>query len=222
MKILLKKDVILMPKLVTQPELPMSFYDENIGEGELVEPEASTWYPVYKFALDFLPSPDENPTILDVGCGTGMFAKLLYKKGYTNYSGLDFSRNRVKIARETVPDFSFNKRNMFDKQMQEVYPCFDHIVALEVLEHIENDLEFLRMIPDGKIIIFSLPNYLSISHVRAFHKEEFIRDRYGEVLEFLDSKIFKSKGIWNHRDAHGRSRKMRAKIFVFKCIKKRV
>lgn len=66
----------------------------------------------------------------------------------------------------------------------------------------------------------SLPNYLSRSYVRAFHREEVIRDRYGDILEFVDNKVFKSKGRWNHKDAFGRSRIMMAKIFVFKCIKK--
>ena len=222
MKILLKEDVFLMAKLATNPEKPVKFYNKNIGRGELVEPEESNWYPVYKFVLEFLPPPSETPTILDVGCGTGMFAKLLYKKGYTEYSGFDFSRRRVKIARDSVPEFSFVKRNMFDVGMQDIYPLFDNIVVLEVLEHIENDLEFLRSIPDDKTIIFSLPNYLSRSHVRAFINEESAIERYNNILDFLDVRIFIGKRKRLHKNAYGKSKNMYSKIFVYKCIKKKV
>ena len=209
-------------KLATNPEMPERFYNLHIGTGELVEPEESNWYPLYKLVLDLLPQAAENPSILDVGCGTGMFAKLLQKKGYTKYLGIDFSVNRIKRARTIVPDFTFRKRNMFDKKMQTTYSLFDNIIILEVLEHIEKDLEFLRSIPENKTIIFSVPNYLSNSHVRAFPKQETVRNRYGKILEFLDSRVFTSKDKWNHINAYGVSRKMHAKIFVFKCIKKRL
>jgi len=211
-----------MIKLATKPEKSVSFYNENIGYGELVEPEESNWYPVYKFVLDFLPPPDENPTILDVGCGTGMFAKLLHKKGYVKYSGFDFSKTRVKIARKTVPDFSFAKRNMFDERIQKLYSLFDNIVVLEVLEHIENDLEFLKLIPEDKTIIFSVPNILSNSHVRAFLNEKRVTNRYDKILDFLDIKIFTGKNKKVHRNAYGQSKRMYSKIFVCKCIKKKV
>jgi len=217
MKIYLKEVVFIMIKLVNQPELSVEFYDENIGETELVEPEDSNWYPVYKIVLGFLPLPHMNPSILDVGCGTGMFAKLLYKNGYTKYSGLDFSATRVKIARQVVPSFPFSKRNMFDQGMQDIYLLYNNIVILEVLEHIENDLEFLRSIPEGKSVIFSVPNYLSKSHVRAFPNEEMVKDRYGEVLTFLGSGCFTGR-FTTHRDSYGRSIKNHSQIFVFKCI----
>jgi len=219
MKIYLKRDVFIMVKLKSQSELPVEFYNKNIGSTELVEPEDSNWYPVYKIVLGFLDPPLMNPSILDVGCGTGMFARLLYKNGYINYSGLDFSRTRVKVARRAVPSFSFTKRNMFDQDMQDVYRLYDNIIILEVLEHIENDLDFLRSIPEGKTIIFSVPNYLSKSHVRAFPNEKVVRSRYGKILEFLDSKCFIGKRN-AHKNAYGNSVKMNSKIFVFKCIKK--
>jgi len=220
MKIYLQGDVFIMFKLKTQPELPVEFYNENIGDTELAEPENSNWYPIYKIVLGFLPPPHMNPSILDVGCGTGMFAKLLYKYGYTRYSGFDFSAVRVKIARKVVPNFSFFKKNMLDRGMQDIYPLYDNIVALEVLEHIENDIEFLRSIPAGKTIIFSVPNYLSRTHVRAFPNQETVRERYSEVLTFLESGCFTGKSSGYHKDAYGRSVTTYSQIFGFKCIRR--
>lgn len=39
--------------------------------------------------------------ILDVACGTGMFARLLHNQGYTNMVGSDATPNFVKVSKET-------------------------------------------------------------------------------------------------------------------------
>lgn len=203
-----------------QPEKPAKFYDDHIGAGELLEPEESNWGTVYKYTLEFLPPPKDNPYILDVGCGTGMFAKLLYKKGYKNYLGFDFSQKRVNIAQSVVPSFQFVKRNMFS-DLSELYVLYGSIICLEVLEHITEDLKFIKSLPKDKNIIFSVPNYISQTHVRAFYDKEAVIKRYEKYLNFLDLRTFIGKKKGTHINANGIStNNMEVKIFVFKCVRK--
>lgn len=206
--------------LVEQPEMTVDFYNENIGSSELVEPEESNWHGVYRLALNFLPPADQDPTIMDVGCGTGMFARLLFKQGYKNYLGFDFARNRVAIARVSVPKFQFFVGDVYDvKKLKPVYRDFDNFIILEVLEHLTEDLKILESIPRGKTIIFSVPNYLSPSHVRAFHTVNMIENRYKGLVEFLEIASFIGSKT-RHRNAYGVSKNYRSEIFVCKCIKR--
>lgn len=43
----------------------------------------------------------KDSAILDVACGTGMFGRLLYERGYTNMVGSDATPNFVKVSKET-------------------------------------------------------------------------------------------------------------------------
>ena len=149
-----------------------------------------------------------------------MFAKLLFKKGYTNYMGFDFAQKRVNIAKEFVPTFKFFRRNAYDtKYLKPIYKRYEYFIILEVLEHLENDLDVISMIPNGRKIIFSVPNYLSSSHVRAFHNQRMIKNRFKDLVEFLEIKTFTGNRT-RHRNAYGVSRTYFSKIFVCKCIKR--
>jgi predicted TPR repeat methyltransferase len=44
--------------------------------------------------------PDNEARILDAGCGTGLVGELLYRKGYRNIDGLDYSPEMLAKAKE--------------------------------------------------------------------------------------------------------------------------
>jgi len=44
--------------------------------------------------------PDNEACILDAGCGTGLVGELLYRKGYRNIDGLDYSPEMLAKAKE--------------------------------------------------------------------------------------------------------------------------
>ena len=43
--------------------------------------------------------------IIDLGCGVGQFAHMLYDLGYKYYTGYDFSEYAIKEARKKCPDY---------------------------------------------------------------------------------------------------------------------
>ena len=57
-------------------------------------------------------------------------------------------------------------------------------VLLEVLEHLDDDLDALERIPPGLPVVFSVPNFWSRAHVRRFLQPRDVFDRYGPLLDF--------------------------------------
>ena len=62
------------------------------------EATSKGYYKIYK---DFLPK-DKNAKILDLGCGTGHFLYFTKKLGYTNYHGIDISKESVQFCIEHI------------------------------------------------------------------------------------------------------------------------
>jgi len=61
---------------------------------------------------------------------------------------------------------------------------YDLTVCLEVLEHLEKDLEVLENM-SGKVIL-SVPNFDSESHLRFFKRDLDAIDRYGKMFEIKE------------------------------------
>lgn len=144
------------------------------------------YFPVWDKASEWV-SPGDS--VLDIGCGTGQFAKLLYDKyGYNiSYTGVDFSGVAIKMARE-LSAYPFLWMDAF-KCIKNTDKYRNKYIMIEFLEHIDEDIKFMSLIPAGKDIIFSVPNYESKAHVRTFKKQSDIVDRYGDLISI--SEVFK-------------------------------
>lgn len=165
------------------------YYDSHLSRVKLPL-EESPWRDVYEIAASLLPAPDNHPNIADLGCGTGRFAKLLFNRGYEKYWGIDFSEARIKEARQYVPQFDFSVGNLLSEKIHAKFAEFNVFVILEVLEHINSDCDLLSKIPEGKPVIFSVPNYDSAAHVRYFNDSDEIVHRYSMLLNFCQNNIY--------------------------------
>jgi ubiquinone/menaquinone biosynthesis C-methylase UbiE len=83
--------------------------------------------------LNYLP---KNAKILDVGSGPGQFSKYIKKKGF-NVSGVDYSNEMVAIAKEKVPDVTFEKMDMRDLSFEP--ESFDGLLVSYSLIHIPSN-----------------------------------------------------------------------------------
>lgn len=143
---------------------------------------------------------NETSKILDVGCGTGDLGSILSQK-VLSYKGLDFSQEAVKQSQSKNLDTIHHNIYDFD-YMSESY---DTILFIEVLEHIR-DIEVLRKIPNGKKIIFSVPDFPDPAHLRTYNKDK-ILDRYNNLISDMSiqefsinsGKIYLVEGIINHK-----------------------
>jgi trans-aconitate methyltransferase len=137
--------------------------------------------------------------ILDIGCGPGQFAEVIEKYiDHCSYIGIDFSKFAIESAQERCPNFKF-----FIKQLPlsdyENYGYFDVIICLEVLEHIENDLDVIDSLPSGKNLLMTVPNYNSFGHLRIFKNEEEVKKRYERFFKSISIEPIQLAGkniIW--------------------------
>lgn len=163
-------------------------------------------YKSWEKALEWI-KENPSPRIIEIGCGPGQFAQMLFDHGITDYKGIDFSQIAIDMARKNNKKLSH--AFMVDNALtSEIFSGgYNIVVVLEVLEHIESDLLLLNKIKKDSTIIFSVPNYNSESHVRWFDSQDSIIKRYGNIIkiEAIEdipfpptlNKIYLIKGIKN-------------------------
>ena len=125
---------------------------------------------LHEFAIEVrLNKCKSGSNILDLGCGSGAFTKRLQNHGYKTIS-VDLSLDTFKIQSESH-ELNFNTD--FSEQLKRCN--YDAIVALEVLEHLENPQHFLQQIKliagAQTVIIISFPNIYLYYSVYLFYKK---------------------------------------------------
>lgn len=96
----------------------------------------------------------QNPRILDVGCGTGANLKML--AAYGEAEGVDISSQAVEFCRRRGLD---SVKLGAIERLPYADDSFDLVTALDVIEHLEDDLAGLREIRrvlrrQGRVLLF--------------------------------------------------------------------
>ena len=102
---------------------------------------------------------DRRPRILDVGCGTG--ANLLMLSQYGEAEGVDISEDALAFCRERGLD---RVRLGAGEELPYEDGTFDLVTALDVVEHMDDDLAGLREMrrvlrPGGRVLLF-VPTFM--------------------------------------------------------------
>jgi SAM-dependent methyltransferase len=96
---------------------------------------------------------------LDIGCGTGTFARLLARRSQ-RVLGLDLSPEMVRIARERSKDFPNIEYRIADVLEQFPAQCFDCIASIATLHHLPLDRVLAKMKtalnPGGVLLVLDL------------------------------------------------------------------
>lgn len=164
-------------------ERPSVFYDSLYAatEGYHRHYSESIYYSSWTVIADRL-RHRSTTSILDIGCGPGQFAAMLQDLGYTNYLGIDFSPEAIRMAKQNCPEFEFKIEDAFSTNCFEDHE-YDALISLEFLEHIEDDLQIISRIPPECYFIGSVPNFPSKSHVRHFSRVDEVCDRYSSYFD---------------------------------------
>ena len=142
-----------------------------------VTAEKSRHSRLYSHVLSLL---EHDSNILEVGCGTGQFADWIIRSGFNYIEGFDFSDVAVEMSKQRTNRDNFHVADVNDWNFAtDNYNC---IIALEVFEHINNDLDIIGKIPAGRTVIFSLPTFDDAAHVRYFKKAYEITARYSRYF----------------------------------------
>lgn len=102
---------------------------------------------------------DRRPRILDVGCGTG--ANLLMLSEYGDAEGVDVAEDALVFCRERGLD---KVRLGAGEELPYEDGTFDLVTALDVVEHMDDDLAGLREMrrvlrPGGRVLLF-VPTFM--------------------------------------------------------------
>jgi|SRR5215472_18426068 len=156
------------------------FYDRIHSENNGPEPRA-LYYPLLRRVVGCIRDRGSR-SILEVGCGSGFLAEMILQEHEASYRGFDFSEVAVRNAgNRTGHSELFFRGDALDARS---YACdYDTVVCTEVLEHIDRDLDAIRLWRDGTWCVCTVPNFDYPGHVRFFHTRESVAARYGRLID---------------------------------------
>ena len=103
---------------------------------------------------------DKSTRIIDVGAGTGYFCKVLQDQGYKNVEACDMDKESFGLP--SIPFYQANLNEHIPVEDEQ----FDLSVSIEVVEHIENQFNFIkemmRVTKVGGTLIITTPNTTSL------------------------------------------------------------
>ncbi len=149
------------------------YWDEVAEEKEFPTP-----FPLTQFKKHV--PPEMN--ILDVGCGYGRTLNELYKNGFNNLLGVDFSERMINRGLRLHPHLKLIKNNGDDLPFSD--NSFDTVLLIGVLtSNIQNETqkglisEISRVLKDNGIIYIS--DFLLNDDERNLKRYEKFEDKYG-------------------------------------------
>lgn len=122
----------------------------------------------------------KGKSMLEIGCGNGIFKAQLEKEGYT-IDGCDLNITALKYAEKGKGRLLLY--NIFDKKI-ELMNKYDCIFLMDVIEHIDNEAFFVKTAMEHAVdkgyIVFNVPahNYLfskydiEAGHLRRYNKKK--------------------------------------------------
>lgn len=128
----------------------------------------------------------KDSKILEIGCGIGLFTKVMEEVGAQKYTGVDIAKNAIKRVKKKFPMFNFAQLDITKTKPTEE---FDLILMIDVTQHIVD--EHLFEIAMKNITQTLKPNGIFI--VTSWLTPTREKNRFYEVKRPIESykKIFK-------------------------------
>lgn len=119
------------------------------------------------FIKNFFPE-NKNISILDIGCGYGLFLNACKEEGYKNIFGVEIIQECVEFAKKKF-NISISNYEIIDYLKSKKNTTFDIITAFDVIEHFKKEevLNLLELIykklKNNGLFIMRVPNAGSLS-----------------------------------------------------------
>ncbi|HEX4386664.1 MAG TPA: class I SAM-dependent methyltransferase, partial [Myxococcales bacterium] len=168
----------------SNPDEPAPYSDERPFD----PPPGSSWDRLLKLV-------PQGARVLDVGCSYGQFASALRRVRGCTVTGVELDPVAAEAARAHCDE-------VYQGDIAEVAPRlaagFDVVVAADVLEHLTNPEEILRVLAallrQGGCVLASIPNVTHLSVVLALAEGGFPRSREG-LLDHTHVQFFGERDV---------------------------
>jgi len=180
----IKPKKIMVENLAGVKEWESGQYDEVWAEEKNQLPEHFRRFDaVYAVIASFVRKSD---WVLELGCGTGYFAGAFLHGKCDSFLSVDFSNVAIDVARKNFPELKERFRTFDIKRLHELCYPYTVIIAIEMLEHTDRDIEVLESIAPGALFLFSVPKEEKIKKTPTRHRRSYtyatFEDRYGKIL----------------------------------------
>jgi SAM-dependent methyltransferase len=142
----------------TKPDSYMESYWSSIG-GRAIEDFRSV--SLSRLVCDLVSG--REGTLLDLGCGAGTFVALMLRLG-VRILGVDPSESQIKTARNLLEQLKLPQDAVEQSSAEDLIQrgqTFETVVLLDVLEHLDDPVEFLRsihaLLAPGAMLIITVP-----------------------------------------------------------------
>ncbi len=129
-----------------------------------------------------------SSSILEVGCGIGVFTKLVAKISKSaSLTGVDISARNIELAKKNLPEKRFTFfQNDFSENIN-INKKFDFIILADVIEHIPIE-KYERLFSNIRnCCVQGAKIFINIPHP---HLIEFLRVNNPESLQIVDQAVF--------------------------------
>ena len=83
------------------------------------------------------------------------------------------------------PEYAFVTGDVFGSDVVETLD-YDCILMMESLEHVERDIEILKRVRPGSLVLATVPNFPAPVHVRHFSSIADVQERYEDLFNKFD------------------------------------
>lgn len=137
----------------------------------------------------YLVPPNTDEVLLDIGCGTG--GNIGRFVGDYRCVGIDVSSDAIRLARSLHPEVRFECSEDVLRFAEEVASQAGIILLLDVLEHIENDKDFLSTLAavmhPGAYLMLTVPANMSLWSPHDVNHGHYRRYEYLELMNLLQT-----------------------------------
>ncbi|WP_029502920.1 class I SAM-dependent methyltransferase [Lachnoclostridium phytofermentans] len=202
------------PPIYTKTEVP--FWDDEYISKQMLDAHLNPEIDAASRRLEFIDNsvewirqmvpPSEYPTLIDLGCGPGLYAERFTKMGY-RVTGIDFSKCSIDYAKQTASskqlDISYKYQNYLEINLGETFDfatliyCDYGALSTEDRRIILNRA-YQHLRPGGKLLfdVFTMKKYEKVKEQQTWwvcHKNGFWRaDEHIEMnasYKYLDHVI---------------------------------
>jgi len=154
---------------------------------------------IFQFWRKYFLKRDKKAKILDFGCGTGVLQEQFLKRFDVNVHGIDISKEAIRYCKKR----GLSQVKIFNgKTIPFKANSFDLVTAIDVVEHIKDDIhalsEIKRVLKHKGITILLVPAHPKFWSTRDIDLQHFRRYEVGELerkCKKIGFKIIASKNV---------------------------